>query len=100
MSKQLSFFGCKLADAITKEDCEKFVDSLDVEPVTLKEKLFLLQACWAWAVEKEIVSSNPWVGIHSPVKIPPKQPPLPFTKAESSVLLTAYLQSLFLRYSS
>lgn len=56
----------------------------------LKERLGLLQACWNWAMKKQIVEANPWKDIASRVKVLPKQMPKPFSREEMGAIVLAF----------
>ena len=63
---------------VAVEDAEKFVARLleNMEPITARERLALLNAAWSWAEKQGMVAVNPWTILK--VRTPPK----PFTKAE------------------
>ena len=56
-------------------------------PVTLKQSIVWLSACWQWGIEQEIVESDPWKSFIKRVKIPPKQMPKPFTSEEIKAII-------------
>ena len=55
-----------------------------------KERLQLLSAAWEWGEKKRVVEYNPWKILQDRVKVPPKQPPKPFTKAEIQAIITEF----------
>jgi integrase len=64
-------------------------------PLVLKERIGLLKACWDWAKKYYGVTDNPWSGVR--VKVPPKQPPKPFSRHEIQAILGAF-QQLYSHY--
>jgi integrase len=76
------FFKTKLVAQVGETEAEKFRSWLGkrVEPITLRERISLLNACWNWAVKRKWVHSNPWQEIK--VKVPRQQKPKPFSDAE------------------
>ncbi|WP_413467122.1 hypothetical protein [Pleurocapsa sp. FMAR1] len=56
-------------------------------PVTLKQSIVWLSACWQWGTEQEIVEFNPWKPLIKRVKVPPKQMPKPFTSEEIKAII-------------
>ncbi|MBF2027554.1 MAG: tyrosine-type recombinase/integrase [Oscillatoriales cyanobacterium C42_A2020_001] len=76
------FFRGKLAANLSEKDAEKFREWLGkkIEPVTLRERISLLNACWKWGLKKRWVTANPWEEIK--VRVPRKQRPQPFTEEE------------------
>ncbi len=58
--------------------------------LVLKERISLLKACWEWGQKKELVLTNPWVGLVERIKIPPKQMPKPFTREEIGAIIQAF----------
>jgi integrase len=59
-------------------------------PITLKERLTLLSACWQWGIEQGVVENNPWSDLPNQVKVPPKQKAKPFTKKEIGAIVAAF----------
>ena len=76
------FFRAKIAIGITETVAENFRAWLakKLEPVTVRERIVMLNACWEWAIKKKLASENPWADIK--VVVPPKQRPQPFTAIE------------------
>ena len=56
----------------------------------LKERLGLLNACWEWAMKKQIVEYNPWKNLQKRIRVAPKQSPKPFTKDEVQAIIEAF----------
>lgn len=71
---------CYLSDNCAQQFAEWLKDKNSEQ--VLKERLGLLSACWEWASKQKIVEYNPWKTLQNRVKVPPKQPPKPFTKDE------------------
>lgn len=60
----------------------------NLEAVTAKERLGLLNSCWTWAIKENLVSENPWQDLK--VRQRPKQMPKPFTLDEVKVIIKAF----------
>lgn len=86
------FFKDKPASAIAFNDAEKFSVwlSTKVAPITLKERLTLLNSCWQWGIKEGIVETNPWTELVGRVKVPPKQQCKPFTKEEIGAIIQGF----------
>ena len=71
---------------------EQFYQNLaeKLAPVTLKQSIVWLSACWQWGIEQEIVESDPWKFLIKRVKIPPKQMPKPFTSEEIKAIIQGF----------
>jgi len=84
------FFGSKNAFAVTENVSESFRDYLaqKLEPVTVRERIVLMNACWKWAQKNQLVTENPWADIKT--SVPPKQRPRPFTIAEISAIINKF----------
>jgi integrase len=82
-----TFFRNKNAIAVTDTVAESFRDYLTqkLEPVTVRERIVMVNACWEWGQKKKLVTENPWADIK--VSVPPKQRPQPFTIAEISSIV-------------
>ena len=57
---------------------------------TVKEHIVTIAACWGWAIEQEVLSSNPWETVRKHTKVKPSQKPDPFTKKEVELILKAF----------
>ena len=82
------FFKTKIAAiGITETAAEKFRDWLakKLEPVTVRERIVMLNACWEWAIKRKLLTENPWADIK--IVVPPKQRPQPFTAIEISQIV-------------
>lgn len=79
----------------TEAKCEAFKNWLmnRMEPITLKQRISFLKSAWVWALEKKLVTENPWVESLRQVKVPPKQRPRPFSKEERQKIIAAFRQS-------
>ncbi|MBD2168079.1 tyrosine-type recombinase/integrase [Calothrix membranacea FACHB-236] len=86
------FFGNKLVSNIKINEVETFAELLSskLSPITLKERLTIVRACWDWGAKQNLVRDNPWIEIPSRVKVPPKALPKPFSKAEIESILSAF----------
>jgi integrase len=86
------YFKDKPAGAIATEDAEAFTSWLitRIEPITAKDRLALLKACWHWGIDQDLVESNPWKEITKRVKPTPKQMPKPFSRDEIGAIIHAF----------
>ncbi|WP_019501284.1 tyrosine-type recombinase/integrase [Pseudanabaena sp. PCC 6802] len=86
------YFKEKQADAISVALAEQFLEWLcsKISPVTAKERLTLINACWEWGINEEIIENNPWNDLVARVKIPPKQKSKPFTREEIQMIIEAF----------
>ena len=76
---------------------EQFYQHLSkkLAPVTLKQSIVWLSACWQWGIEQEIVESDPWKSFIKRVKIPPKQMPKPFSSEEIKAIIQGFEQDRY-----
>ena len=58
--------------------------------ITVRDRLFVLKACWEWGVQQGAVKENPWVEALSDHEVPPQQRPKPFTQQEASRIIEAF----------
>lgn len=86
------FFKDKSANEIALKDAESFTDWLltQIQPITAKERLFVIESCWKWALAQDLVELNPWKEMIKRVKPAPKQPPKPFTLEEIGAIVQAF----------
>ncbi|WP_250126018.1 site-specific integrase [Chroococcidiopsis sp. CCMEE 29] len=88
LARKLEFsgIGTKQAHSVNATDAEQFIQSLGktLSLKTLKERVFMLKACWNWAK----LPKNPWMDIS--IKVPPTQAPKPFTKDEVQRILAGF----------
>ncbi len=83
-----TFFRNKNVIAVTETVAESFRDYLaqKLEPVTVRERIVMMNACWEWALKKKLVTTeNPWADIKT--SVPPKQRPQPFTIAKITAII-------------
>ena len=83
-----TFFRNKNVITVTETVAENFRDYLaqKLEPVTVRERIVMMNACWEWALKKKLVTTeNPWADIK--ITVPPKQRPQPFTIAEITAIV-------------
>ncbi|HLO49260.1 MAG TPA: site-specific integrase [Kamptonema sp.] len=86
-------YGLTPANQLTKADVPKFISHIQSEgkaPETLKRKLFLLKACWDWAIECELVGKNPWKNLPKLVRENPVEMPKPFTSEEIQKIIDGF----------
>src|SRR6476469_729197 len=87
-----AFFKNKSTISVSESVAEKFRDWLlsgvgegrSLEPVTLRERIVMMNACWEWAQKKKLVLENPWEEVK--VSVAPKQRPEPFTLTEIKIV--------------
>ena len=88
------YFGNRAA---TVEDTDGFISWLleNLEPITAKERLGLLNAAWAWGIEHELVEQkgNIWSGLQ--IRNPPKQRPKAFSKDEVRRIIKEFKESRY-----
>lgn len=87
------YFKDKPAECITASGAEPFAEWLGTKtsPLTTRQRLILIKACWNWAIEKHMVEpQNPWTEVVRQIKVPPKQMPKPFTKEEIGAIVQAF----------
>lgn len=75
---------------LTEDLAFQFRDTLikTLAPITVRERLAMLRSAWYWAIDRDIVSSNPWKNVK--VKVPPKARPKPFTADEISRIIEGF----------
>ena len=64
-------------------------------PITLKQSIVWLSACWQWGIEQEIIELDPWKPLIKRVKVPPKQMPKPFTSDEIKAIIQGFEQDRY-----
>lgn len=79
----------------TREEGEAFVNWLrdQASPNHARKQLTLLNACFNWAVAEGLIAENAIAGFK--IKVPPKQPPKPFTREEISAILEGFKQDKY-----
>jgi integrase len=97
-SRLAQFFKKTISSEVTEPTARKFLDFLAKyqQPLTIKDRLFLLNACWQWAVKNGWLVSNPWAEIQ--VKVAPKQKPKPFTSTEIKAIIEAFETGSYSHY--
>ncbi|GET39673.1 integrase family protein [Microseira wollei NIES-4236] len=85
-----SYFKSKSAIAVTETVGLNFRDWLleKLEPITVGERIVMLNACWQWGIKKKLVQENPWAEIK--VSVPPQQKPDPFTLEEINKIINKF----------
>lgn len=83
-----STLGNKCYLNVTDTDAENFVKKLlaKSEPITVRDKVFILTACYKWLK----ADHNPWAETLHLIKVTPKQPREAFTKHEINVILSEF----------
>lgn len=62
-----------------------------VTPGTAKARIGLLQSCWAWAIQEQLIANeNPWIGLGEAIKTQPTPPGKPFNQAEIKQILAGF----------
>ncbi|MEG3951631.1 MULTISPECIES: tyrosine-type recombinase/integrase, partial [unclassified Microcoleus] len=94
------FFKNKTCVSVSESVAEKFRDWLGqtqkLEPVTVRERVVLMNACWEWGQKKKLVIENPWDEVK--VSVPPKQRPDPFTLKEIESIVQKFRSSPHLKH--
>ncbi|MEG4960326.1 MULTISPECIES: tyrosine-type recombinase/integrase [unclassified Microcoleus] len=92
------FFKSKTAISVSESVGLKFKEFLaqKLEPVTVRERIVLINACWEWALKKKLVLENPWADVK--VSVPPKQRPEPFTLTEISAIVQKFRSNSNLKH--
>jgi integrase len=85
---------------ISIESADKFREWLgnSLAPISQREYIGTISTCWNWALKKNLVSHSPWGEVLKRVKVPPKQRPRPFSKAEISAILDGFKGSRYYAY--
>ncbi|MGB3535593.1 MAG: tyrosine-type recombinase/integrase [Microcoleaceae cyanobacterium] len=86
---------------IDEKSVEKFYDwflTRKLQPRTTKERLSCIREVWAFAVEKNYLTENPWQSIPNRVKVPPKQKPKPFTVEEIKTIISSFRKNRYYSY--
>ncbi len=98
-TKLREYFKAHSAD-IGSEAAEEFREWLggSLAPISQKEYIGTIAACWAWAVKQNLLSGSPWDDALKRVKVPPKQRPRPFTKGEITAILAGFRDSRYYRH--
>ena len=88
------YFGDEAANNIKIDRAEDFALHLkeqQLSAVQCKRRLGELKACWIWAIEKKLISTeNPWNDVVKRIKVPPKQKSKPFTRDEINAIIQAF----------
>jgi integrase len=96
-----TFFGDnKLVDKLSVNDAELFVkhSQKKLAEFTLKERLTLIRACWAWGITQGLAKVNPWQELPERIKVPPKRKPQPFTKDELEKIFKAFAENRYYKH--
>lgn len=90
------FFGTRSAGSVgdaMADDFRLYISGW-MQPVTQKERLITIRACWDWGIKRGLVhTENPWPEVLKRVKVPPKAKPAPFTKAEAQAIIQGFERS-------
>ncbi|HEY9892475.1 MAG TPA: phage integrase SAM-like domain-containing protein [Candidatus Sericytochromatia bacterium] len=61
------FFKNKTTISVSETVAENFRDWLlsdrSLKPVTVRERILMMNACWEWALKKKLVLENPWADV-------------------------------------
>lgn len=87
------YFEQKPADRIRESDAHGFIqwlkDSVKLQPVTIRERLAMLKACWQWGLEKELIErKSPWTSIR--IQFSRGKGAQPFTSEECRKILRGF----------
>jgi integrase len=78
------FYGSKPA-SVAVDEAIAFMDWLlarGMKPITLRDRLAILNACWDWGIKTRLVTVNPWSEARSALPKIPRLRPQPFTEVE------------------
>jgi len=78
------------ANSLNSHDADLFIKICNDKPVMRKVRLVLLKAGWEWGIKRGSILVNPWVELVTQVKVPPKQPPRPFTRDEIAAIILGF----------
>lgn len=94
------FFREQQAKTVTAEKADQFRQWLSerilpntkcpMSANTLKERVTLVSACWAWAIEENLLDKNPWKKICKGIKPGKTPPPNPFTVEEIKAIIAGF----------
>ena len=86
------YFKDKPAGTIAAEDAEAFTAWLitQIKPITAKDRLSLIKACWQWGINQDLIEFNPWEEMSKRVKPAPKQMPKPFSLEEIGAIIQGF----------
>jgi integrase len=87
------------AARVTTKDALEFSEwyATQVARITLRERLGMLKAAWAWAISQGWVQANPWAELR-PIKDVELAPPRPFSPEEIQLILAAFRGSRYYAY--
>lgn len=102
------FFKEESVTSVTRERAEEFkawfatrinpATKQPNSPTTVKERITLIAACWDWAVEENLLLTNPWRSIVRHIKAGRRQPPKPFTSEEIARIVTGFRTDRYYAY--
>ena len=92
------FFKSKTAISVSESMGLKFKEFLaqKLEPVTVRERIVMMNACWEWAQKKKLVLENPWAEVK--VSVAPKQRPQPFILTEINAIVQKFRSDPYLKH--
>jgi hypothetical protein len=90
----MRFFRDAAAELVSNLSVDDFAQHLNgkgLSPIQCKRRLEELEACWNWAIAKNLIApENPWTEVAKRIKVPPKQKPKPFSKEEIKAIVQAF----------
>jgi len=95
ISDQLTqVFGEMRADEVEDRQAERFRQFMLTrqEPITVRDRLCILSACWQWGKTIGAVKHDPWAAVKDRHQVPPQQRPRPFTLDEARRIIQAFQQ--------
>ena len=75
---------------------ERLLDKGGLAPAQRRRRIDEMRGCWEWARLEGLLSTataNPWAAVRRAVKVPPRQPPKPFTRDEVSRIIQGFRAS-------
>lgn len=88
------------ADTIGDSHAAKFLQLLEsggLAPAQRRRRIGDLKAVWEWAQSERLIPGdrNPWAKRHKTLKVPPRQPPEPFSKKQVQLIINGFRSDPF-----
>ncbi len=88
------------ADSVADHHAAKFLQLIErggLAPAQRRRRMGELRTIWEWAQSERLIPGerNPWARQHRMVKVPPRQPPKPFTKVEVHQIIQGFRDDPF-----
>jgi len=96
-ANRLKEYGRNIKDIDNAKDFLQFL-AKSLSPAKLKQRIQILAAAYEWGIEQRLVANNPFKGLSSKVKVPPKMHPKPFTKDEVKAIVEGFASDKYYKY--